>query len=465
MLESLRARLLLWYTSILVLVILAFGGAVCYLFWRSLLTSLDEGLRQRARAIGASLQPLGGDTFELDPPEELMRYFQTHGGPRRYYVIWNDHGALVDRSDPDVYVPILEAAAARSRMGMREVAVSATSGATVLVAQETSDLRSEVWVLGWTVAGAAGVALGLSLLGGWFLVHGALAPIARISRTAKAMSEGDLSARIAIDRTETELGQVALTLNQAFDRLQDTLDRQRRFTADASHELRTPLSVLCLEVEWALARERGAAEYRETLDTCWRAAERMRAVIEGLLTLARADAGDLMLSRVPVALDEVAREVVAQLRPLATKRSVDVTVTGDAAEVSGDPNLLREVVINLVSNAIHYNRDKGRVELAVWKDEPSACLLVTDTGIGISSDDLPRVFERFFRADKARAREAGGAGLGLAVSRWIVESHGGEITCTSEVGRGTSFLVRLPLETAASPVQPEVKTDSSEVRT
>ena len=142
---------------------------------------------------------------------------------------------------------------------------------------------------------------------------------------------------------------------------------------------------------------------------------------------------------------------MAQLRPLAKKRNLEVTVSGEAADVSGDPNLLREVVINLLSNAIHYNRDNGRVELAVWKEEPSACLLVTDTGIGISSDDLPRVFERFFRADKARARDAGGAGLGLAVSRWIVEHHGGQITCTSEVGRGTSFLVRLPLETAASP--------------
>ena len=452
MLESLRARLLLWYTSILVLVILAFGGAVCYLFWRSMLTGLDDVLRQRARTIAEALEPAGADTFELDPPDELMRYFQTSGGPRHYYVIWNKHGTLVDRSDPDEIVPVLEADASRSRMGMREVTVSADGGATILVGQETVDLRREVWVLGWTVAGAAVAALALSLVGGWFMANRALAPIARISRTAKAMSEGDLSARIAIDRTETELGQVALALNHTFDRLQDSLDRQRRFTADASHELRTPLSVLCLEVEWALARERGPAEYRETLDTCWRAAERMRAVVEGLLTLARADAGDLMVSRVPVSLDQVAHEVVAQLRPLARKRRLEVTVSGDTAEVSGDPNLLREVVTNLVSNAIHYNRDDGRVDLAAWKEELSACLLVTDTGIGIASDDLPRVFERFFRADKARAREAGGAGLGLAVSRWIVEHHGGQITCTSEVGRGTSFLVRLPLETAATPV-------------
>jgi two-component system, OmpR family, sensor kinase len=454
MLESLRARLLLWYTSTLVLVILAFGGAVCYLFWRSMLTGLDEDLRQRAQAIAAALSPAGSDTFDLNLPEESMRYFQTPGGLQRYYVIWNASGVLVDRSDPDVNVPVLEAAASRSRGGMREVTVPAGGGATVLVGLETSDLRRAVWLMAWMVAGAAVVALGLSLVGGWFLARRALVPIVRISRTAKAMSQGDLSARIAIDRTETELGQVALALNDAFDRLHDAVDRQRRFTADASHELRTPLSTLSLEVEWALARERGAAEYRETLETCHRAAARMRAVIGGLLTLAQADAGELALRRVPVSLEQVAHEVVTQLRPLAQGRKVNLRVSGDGAEVAGDPDLLREVVTNLVSNAIHYNRDDGRVEIIVWKDETSACLRVADTGIGISPEDLPRVFERFYRADKARARDAGGAGLGLAITRWIVESHGGQVTCTSEVGGGTRFLVRLPLEAAASPVQP-----------
>jgi two-component system, OmpR family, sensor kinase len=445
MFESLRTRLLLWYTSILVFVILAFGGTVCYLFWRSRLTGLDEGLRQQARTLAAALQPSTADTFELDAPDELMHDFQVPGNSRRYYVIWNGHGELVDRSDPDVNVPLLQPAASRNRMGMREVTVPAVGGATVLVGQETSDLRHDLWVLGGTVAGAAGIALGLSLVGGWFLARRALAPIVRISRTAEAMSQGNLSARIAIDRTETELGQVALALNHAFDRLQDSLDRQRRFTADASHELRTPLSILCLEVDWALARDRGPAEYRETLDTCHRAAVRMRAVIDGLLTLARADAGNLALRRVPVSLGQVAQDVIAQLRPLAEQRKVYLTVSGDGAEVGGDPNLLREVVTNLVSNAIQYNRDDGRVELAVWKEEPSACLRVADTGIGITPEDLPHVFERFYRADKARAREAGGAGLGLAVTRWIVESHGGQITCTSEAGQGTTFLVRLPL--------------------
>jgi two-component system OmpR family sensor kinase len=451
MVESLRGRLLFWYTSILVLVILVFGATVCYLFWRSLLTGLDEDLRRRAQTIAAALQPDDGETFDLDVPEELMRYFQAQGGLRRYYVIWDAGGKLVDRSDPDLFVRAPAAAVSRSRQGTREVSVAADKGAIVLVGQETADLRRDVWLLGGTVAGAAIAALALSLIGGWFLARRALAPIVRISRTAEAMSHGDLSARIAIDRTETELGQVALALNQAFDRLHDSLDRQRRFTADASHELRTPLATLSLELEWALARERGAADYRRALDTCQRAATRMRAVIEGLLTLARADAGGgAALRRLPVSLDQVATDVVTLLQPLAGKRNVELTVTGGGASVAGDPDLLREVVTNLVSNAIHYNHDAGRVDVAVWKEEQSACLQVADTGIGIASEDLPRVFERFYRADKARARDAGGAGLGLAVTRWIVERHGGQITCTSAVGRGSRFLVRLAQEPIAS---------------
>ena len=170
----------------------------------------------------------------------------------------------------------------------------------------------------------------------------------------------------------------------------------------------------------------------------------MRAVVEGLLTLARADAGELTLQRVPVSLGQIVHEVVTLLQPLAEKRHVRFAVKSEPVEVAGDPDRLRELVTNLASNAIWYNYQEGRVDIAVWKEDAVACVQVTDTGIGIPPEDLPRVFDRFYRADRARAREAGGAGLGLAVAKWVVDSHGGEITCSSEVGCGTQFVVRLP---------------------
>src|SRR5262245_2051201 len=308
--DSLRGRLLLWHTSILAITIAAFGVAVCYFFWRSILTGLDADLTARARTVAEALRPADAGTFDLDLPQEALRDFQAAEGPRRYYAIRGPHGELIDRSDPEQDVPILSPPAVRSRAGVREAAVHAAGGATVVVGQYTAAEERAVWSLAGTVAGVGAAALALAIAGGWFLAGRALAPIARISRTAAAMSAGDLDARIAVDSTETELGQVARSLNDAFDQLHRALDRQRRFTADASHELRTPLSIVSAEVEWALGRERSATEYRTSLEACQRAAARMRSVVEGLLTLARADAGELMPRRVVVGLGPVVRDVL-----------------------------------------------------------------------------------------------------------------------------------------------------------
>jgi heavy metal sensor kinase len=276
----------------------------------------------------------------------------------------------------------------------------------------------------------------------------ALAPIARISRTAQAMSEGDLSARIAVEQTESELGQLASTLNDAFDRLSEAVARQQRFTADASHELRTPLATLSAELEWALSRERTADEYRASLETCGRSASRMRGVVEGLLALARVDAGEPLREQSAFPLGPLVLETVAQLRPLADRCGVAVSVdddpSGGTGDVRGDPGLLRQAITNLVSNAIQYNRTGGSVTIAVRDESAAVFVEVADTGQGIPREALPRVFDRFFRADEARARAVGGSGLGLALVKRIVDAHGGDISCSSEEGLGARFVIRLP---------------------
>ena len=444
MLSSLRARLLLWYTLILAIVIATFAGTVCYLFWRSLVADIDEGLQSNAAALVEGLRPTASGDFDLVLPTE---YRQSAGGaalPPTYYAVWNREGELIDRTPGDFDIPSPVSPGIGTRDGRRELTVMGASDAMVLVGRDLAETKRDVLAFAGTAAAGGVTALIVSLLGGWFLVGRALAPVTRISHAATAMTAGDFTARIAVERTENELEQVALALNQAFDRLHLAVENERRFTADASHELRTPLATISAEIEWALARERSTDEYRRCLDTAQRAASRMRQVVERLLTLARADSAEMILQRAPVGLAPVVSDALGIVQPLAEQRRISIDTHLDAATVVGDRDRLTDLVTNLCSNAIQYNKVGGQVSVAVWPDGNEACLRVRDTGNGISADDLPRVFDRFFRADKARAAHSGGAGLGLAIAKWIVEAHGGRIACRSTPGQGTEFLVHLP---------------------
>jgi heavy metal sensor kinase len=316
---------------------------------------------------------------------------------------------------------------------------------TILVGRDLADVRAEVWSLAGMIGSVGIAALTLSIAGGWWLVGRALSPVDRISRTAREMVGGNFAARIPIDRVETELGHLARALNEAFDRLHASLERQRRFTADASHELRTPLATLSTEIEWALGRERRPEDYRAVLASCARQASRMKAVVERLLALARAEAGAAQDRVVDLQLDEVVDRVVDDLAPLAESRHVTVRVDAAPTVVRGDPDRLVEAVTNVVANAIQYNVDRGRVDVVLTHRSGAAELSVSDTGIGISGDDLPRVFDPFFRADPARSRDAGGAGLGLAVTRSIIERHGGSVACRSQPAVGTTVVMSLKM--------------------
>jgi signal transduction histidine kinase len=444
MVESLRGRLLLLYAATLAIVIFAFGASVAFLTWRARLVDVDAALRTRADAIAAGLVPAESGTFDLELPASPP------GVPARvrlYHVVWDARGRLVDRSDPDAPADAPPPVpGARTRAGVREVAVLAASGATVLVGRDLADLRRELWSLIGTIGGTGTAALVLSVAAGWWLIGGALAPIGRISRTAQAMTDGDFSARIPIDRVETELGQVARALNDAFDRLHASLERQRQFTADASHELRTPLTTLSTELQWALARERQPAEYQQSLEAGTRAIARMASIVERLLALARAGGAPAEDER-PVPLDDVVGQVTGDLASLASRRGVGIEVERHGtrpAIITANADRLREAVTNVVANAIQYNVEGGRVTIRLTTTGDATELAVADTGVGISAEDVPRVFDPFFRADPARSRDAGGAGLGLAVTRAIVMRSGGTIACVSQPGAGTTITMRWP---------------------
>ncbi|MET0215180.1 MAG: histidine kinase dimerization/phospho-acceptor domain-containing protein, partial [Vicinamibacterales bacterium] len=380
MLSSLRARLLLWYTLILAIVIATFAGTVCYLFWRSLVADIDEGLRSNAAALVEGLRPTAFGDFDLVLPTEYRQSPGAAALPLTYYAVWNREGELIDRTAGDFDIPRPPGPGIVTRDRRRELTVMGASDALILVGRDLTDTERDVLAFAGTAAAGGIAALVVSLLGGWFLVGRALAPVTRISQAAAAMTAGDLTARIAVERTENELEHVALALNQAFDRLHLAVENERRFTADASHELRTPLATISAEIEWALARERSTDEYRRCLDTAQRAATRMCQVVERLLTLARADSAEMMLQRAPVGLAPVVSDALGIVQPLAEQRRISIDTHLDAATVVGDRDRLTDLVTNLCSNAIQYNKVGGEVSVEVWPDGNEACLRVRDTG-------------------------------------------------------------------------------------
>jgi heavy metal sensor kinase len=269
-------------------------------------------------------------------------------------------------------------------------------------------------------------------------------PIKDISATAAKISTGDLSQRIPAADVNNELGELASVLNSTFARLETAFAQQARFTADAAHELRTPISVMLTQTQGALTRERSGPEYRETVEACQRAAQRMRGLIESLLALARLDAGQESFKHDRLDLSRTAADCLELVRPLAIERHIRLETNLTPAFCLGDGDRLAQVVTNLLTNAIHYNKVGGEVRLSSEQKNGSVLINVSDTGQGISPEELPHVFERFWRADKSRTGATGRTGLGLAIAKSIVDAHGGTIEVSSVPGQGSTFTLRLP---------------------
>jgi two-component system OmpR family sensor kinase len=305
---------------------------------------------------------------------------------------------------------------------------------------EFQELKSTAWKL--TMAGAVILIFGIA--GGWWFVSRALRPIENISVAAVKISAGDLSQRINVAEAESELGQLAAVLNSTFARLESAFAQQKQFASDAAHELRTPVAVILTQTQTALNRERDAASYKETVEACQRAAQRMRKLIKSLLELARLDAGQEKLKRLHFDFSKTVEDCVELIRPLADGHNVKIISELEPLEISGDSERLAQVVTNLLTNAIQYNRDGGEVRVRLKIKDGFAALKISDTGAGISAEDLPHVFKRFYRGDKSRTG-SGNTGLGLAISKAIVEAHGGTIEVASKEDAGTVFRVKLPL--------------------
>lgn len=319
----------------------------------------------------------------------------------------------------------------------------------VLVGRNISVELAELRKTGLKLNGVGFVILIFGLGGGWWLVNRSLRPISEISSAATKIASGDLSQRINMAEAESELGQLAAVLNSTFARLETAFAQQKQFASDAAHELRTPVTVILTQTQAALNRERDAAAYKQTVEACQRAAQRMRRLIESLLELARFDAGQEVLKRLRFDFSTTVADSVELVQALAEEKQVTISSELVPLEITGDAERLAQVVTNLLTNAIQHNQLEGEVRVKLEAQEGLAVLEIADTGQGIAPEDLPRVFERFYRADKSRTGN-GNSGLGLAICKAIVEAHGGTIEAASTENVGTTFTVRLPVDLSRS---------------
>ena len=484
-----------WHGAVLFIVLVAFGATACWFVRNEQINRVDQELRRRLAIIvsGAGPGPRGGPMgrvpgpgmggggpgagtgFRLPPGQRGL--FEESERGSFYYVIWAADEAVTNSSaTAPANVPPPEPpepggagfprmrgrggempppdergrfGEVRVRGNFRERVAVGGGGERAVVGHAMTPENAELRRLALLFTGAGAGVLLLGLFVGGMLSGRAIRPIADISTAAKKIADGNLSERIDMADTEGELGELAEVLNATFARLQSSFARQAQFTADASHELRTPAFVVLSEAQSALNRERTPAEYREGFVVCERAAQQMRQLIESLLLLARQDAGKDDLHRDSCELDHIAGEIVGMMLPLATERGICLHTDFKPARMNGNAQQLRQVITNLLSNAIEYNRPGGEASVSTSVVGNEVVLVVRDTGTGIRPEDLPHVFERFYRADKSRTTSEGHTGLGLAICEAIVKGHAGRIQVESEPGAGSVFTASFPLPNIA----------------
>ncbi len=468
---SIRARLTLWYTGILAASLLLLAGVAYALLLRGLWHDVDATLHSVAKTLARTAAERT-DYFPSEMDEVLRRFFGPSLADKFYQFL--DPGGRPDprwpffRGQPVQISPkalqnaregyaTFETLQGSARHPTRILTFPVVArGRMVNVLQvgmslEALEMARQHFL--WTLAALLPVALLLAGGGGWLLGRRALRPVDQMTTAARRIEAEHLAQRLDGAEVNDELGRLARTLNEMLARLEAAFEQVRRFSADASHELRTPLTVLKGEIEVALRSPRPPEEYRAVLHSTLEEVERMARLVDDLLLLSRADAGALRLESAPVELDHLVEEVAKQGDVLARAKQVEVRLTEVAPlVVQGDGGRLKQLLLNLMDNAIKYTGPGGQVTLGL---RPSAGpggragehaeIFVRDTGAGIPPEQLPRIFERFYRADPVRSREAGGAGLGLCISRTIAEAHGGRIEVESAPGAGSTFRLLLPL--------------------
>src|ERR1700674_2827684 len=480
MLDSVRVRLTVWYTAVLALVLSVLTLVTYFIFWRSAVQRTDANLVELSEGFLVTLRAELEDQRGPDPFRAAAQVAMTeHFFRDQFYAILDGSGkVIISSQDVPAASPLPErlrtellASASFQRFldeskradryfgevqgeksGFRGLARRFSSRGqmyTLILLQSLhpqKEMLEEVTIaFAWVIPIAVLLASG----GGYFLARKSLAPVVAMSSQAGRIGAANLHERLMVEDDRDELGHLAQSFNSLRDRLSESFERQQRFMADASHELRTPVAILRGEAEVALSQQsRSPEEYRESLGVLHQEAERLTHIVDDLFTLTRADAGQYPLQPRDFYLDELVAECVHSARTLALAKKISLNFE-EASEspIHADESLLRRMILNLLDNAIKYTAEGGRVTVTCSRAGEEYALSIMDTGGGIPADLQPRIFERFFRADKARSRaenDGGGAGLGLSISRWIAEAHHGSLELARSDSIGSTFTAYLP---------------------
>jgi heavy metal sensor kinase len=458
---SVRTRLTLWYTAALAGLLAVLGAAALLLLDRGLRANVDATLESLAQAVAASSQQPSRFGPDVDAALDALL------GPsftRRFFQLLDPSGRPDPRIVPRTRLPLSVDAvrnAERGRATFETVRLETAPPIPIRVLTQpiiergrmvqlvqvalpldsVDDARRRFLLI---LLGLAPIALAAAASGGWLLAGRALAPVDSMVAAARRISAEGLSQRLGSAPNDDELGRLANVLNDMLGRLERSFTMVSQFSADAAHELRTPLTILKGEIEVALSGTPSVAEYQRVLASCLEEVDRLAALVEDLLFLARADAGGVELNE-RADLAAVITDVQPALEALADRAHVTLTVrAGESVTVRGSAPMLFRALFNLGDNAIKYCTGDGRVDLDLVRHDPTALIRVRDNGPGIAAAELPRIFDRFYRGDPARSR--GGTGLGLALTKAIVDLHGGTISVESAVGQGSTFEIRLPVQ-------------------
>ena len=460
MFDSVRTRLTVWYAAVLALSLIAFAVIVYYAAANIFYSRQDELLRSTAQTVASAYVQELEEEQSTEKANDVVLAQMVF--PNRYVEVADADGRVVAWSSNlaghQLTVPAAVLSEARqdgafvvlNQLRVAVVPLSVDRSKQIgfaIVAEPLSVVDEGLRRLRRDFLFGVPLILVLASIGGYFLARKSLSPIALMNQQTQLITAKNLSARLDVAHPRDEVGRLATTINELLARLDAVFQEQKRFITDASHELRTPLAVLRGETEVALQQERATAEYKESLALIKDEAERLSRIVENLFMLARQPVDTPSMVNEPVRLDELVADCVRAAHVLAMQKGLRLKIEGalPPVTVSGDDEMLKRMLLNLLDNSVKYTASGGEISVALRSQNGDARIVVTDTGIGIAESDQRRIFDRFYRVDKARSRALGGAGLGLSIARWIVEGHGGSLSVESVPGRGSAFTADLPL--------------------